>query len=452
MKTDNFYWPILRLSVFLLTLVLTGCTCSENENIDVTEERQINEVGEEKEVEQNEIKTDGICKLQQITNEREGDSFFPSVSSDGTRIALASRANINDGNPDGNLEIYLYDTNTKDFKQVTKRSITPPLGDSSFPSINSEGTFIAFHSDGEGSYGNDIFLYDINGEQFYQITNANVESATPWASWNPSISSNAKRIAFHSYANIVGNNIGNSEIYLYEANNNTISQITKESIENRHSSNPSVSANGQYIAFESQADINGGNPDGNKEIFLYEIGTGELAQITNEPRLEVGYVYKGHSTDPSINADGTRTVFVSEADINGGNPDGNKEIFLYDNETEKIIQITNEKTENGNVLRNSESPSINSDGTRIVFQSSANLNGGNLDSNFEIYFYNIDNNKILQVTNEPRLEEGYIGKGHSLHPSVNSDGTHIVFQSSSNINGGNPEGNTEIFLAVCEKP
>ena len=48
---------------------------------------------------------------------------------------------------------------------------------------------------------------------------------------------------------------------------------------------------------------------------------------------------------------------------------------------------------------------------------------------------------IQQITNETA--------GFSVSPSINADGTRIAFSSTSNINMGNPEGNREIFLAVC---
>jgi len=62
--------------------------------------------------------------------------------------------------------------------------------------------------------------------------------------------------------------------------------------------NSSINADGTRIAFESSADINGGNPDGNGEVWLFDTTTGVTTQITDEPA--------GFSGDPSINADSTR--------------------------------------------------------------------------------------------------------------------------------------------------
>ncbi|TDJ01853.1 MAG: IPTL-CTERM sorting domain-containing protein [Candidatus Dadabacteria bacterium] len=39
--------------------------------------------------------------------------------------------------------------------------------------------------------------------------------------------------------------------------------------------------------------------------------------------------------------------------------------------------------------------------------------------------------------------------GLSDDPSINADGTRIAFESFADINGGNPDESLEIFLAVC---
>ena len=43
---------------------------------------------------------------------------------------------------------------------------------------------------------------------------------------------------------------------------------------------------------------------------------------------QITFETAGDSRGASINADGTRIAFISEADINGGNPEGNFEIYL----------------------------------------------------------------------------------------------------------------------------
>ncbi len=244
-----------------------------------------------------------------------------------------------------------------------------------------------------------------------------------------SINADGTRIAFRSTADINGGNPeGNQEIYLFDTRTGIFTQITDETA--GASRFPSINADGTRIAFESSLNINGGNPNGNFEIYLFDTTTGIFTQITDETA--------GVSRFPSINADGLRIAFQSTADINGGNPEGNQEIYLFDTRTGIFTQITDE------TAGASRFPSINADGTRIAFESSLNINGGNPNGNFEIYLFDTTTGIFTQITDETA--------GDSRGLSINGDGNRIAFRSTADINGGNPEGNGEIYLAACIEP
>ncbi len=208
----------------------------------------------------------------------------------------------------------------------------------------------------------------------------------------------------------------------------SIEQITDEMAE--VSGGPSINANGRRIAFHSTANINGGNPEGNFEIYLFNTTTGIFTQITDETA--------GDSLTPKINANGTRIAFRSDANINGGNPEGNFEIYLFDTTTGIFTQITDE------TAGVSGGPSIDAEGTRIAFSSDANITGGNPGGNIEIYLFDTTTGIFTQITDEPA--------GVSGPTSINANGMRIDFSSEANINGGNPEGNFEIYLMVCFDP
>ncbi len=153
---------------------------------------------------------------------------------------------------------------------------------------------------------------------------------------------------------------------------------------------------------------------------------------------------------------GKRLVFESENNFNGGNPDRNPEIFVFDVDSQSIIQITN--SQNGTtpiVFVKNLTPSISGDGTKIVFSSNAPL-GDMLDTdhNYEMYLANLPPGAttatISRLTKtDPDFFCGNVG------PSVNDDGSMIVFVSrcksfnETNVAGSftpdNPEGNPEIM-------
>ena len=289
------------------------------------------------------------------------------------------------------------------------------------PSINADGTRTVFDSDGDllGQSGgnNQVYLYDSNTNQLTQITPASSSSA------NASINADGTLIALGSDMNINGGNPdGNDEIFLLDTTTGIFTQITFTVGASNFGA--SINADGTRIAFNSNGNINGVNVGGNQEIYLFDTMTSTFTQVTNE--------VVGASVNPSINADGTRIAFDSPADINGGNPEGNREVYLYDTSTMLFTQITSDTSED------SRHPSINANGTRIAFDSTADINGGNPEGNREVYLYNTTTGMISQITSEPA--------GFSGESSINADGTRIAFESSADINGGNPDGNTEVYI------
>ena len=195
-------------------------------------------------------------------------------------------------------------------------------------------------------------------------------------------------------------------------------------------SEPSINADGTRIAFYSNRDLTGGNADGNYEIFLWTQGSG-FTQITNSTGGGVFSYFR-----PSINSDGTKIAFESNRDLTPGSPgnaDGNWEIFLW-TQGSGISQITN------STAGHNYDPSINADGTRIAFYSNGDLTGGNADGSYEIFLWT-QGSGITQITSSSDW------RIPSINASINADGTRIAFRSSSDLTGGNADGNWEIFLA-----
>ncbi len=363
----------------------------------------------------------GISEAQythaQLTTTTGDGSYSPSISADGTKIAFRSNRNLTGGNPDGNWEVFLWTAGSG------TAQLTDTTGEStySYLSISADGTRIAFRSTrdltGGNSDGNyEIFLWT-SGSSFTQVT-----TTTGGENFAPSISGDGTKIAFGSDRNLVpgGNLDGNSEIFLWAAGS-SFTQLTATNGASTHY-NPSVSADGTRIAFYSAHDLTGGNSDNNSEIFIWTNGFG-LAQVTTTTG--------GGSDSPSISTDGTRIAFVSTSNLTGGNSDGNSEIFLWTSGS-SFTQVT---TTTGGY---NWDPSISADGTKIAFRSNRNLTGGNPDSNSEIFLWTSVFG-FIQLT----ATTG----GNSSDSSLNADGTRIAFVSTSDLTGGNLDGNSEIFLA-----
>jgi hypothetical protein len=142
---------------------------------------------------------------------------------------------------------------------------------------------------------------------------------------------------------------GIARIFLYDATTNSITQVTTDALW------PSISADGTRIVF-----VRYGRLGADDEIGLYDAITGGV---------QVALTGAGGTFDDrslSLNAAGTRIAFTSAANLTGGNPYHEDQVFLYDVVTDNLKQIT---------YATSYAPSISADGTRIFFLSSADHTG-----------------------------------------------------------------------------
>ena len=272
------------------------------------------------------------CSLTQVTSTIGGDIFRPAMNAAGTLIVFRSTASLTGENPG---EIFLFDTTTTTFTQVTTGA--GPAGLPSFRTvINATGTRIAFSANGNLTGANpngnfEIFLFDTTTSALTQVTNT---TGSTISSDSPTISGNGTRIAFISNADLTGENPdGNREVFLFDTTTTTFTQVTNTTGSASDSDSPAISGNGTRIAFISNADLTGGNPDGNREVFLFDTTTTTFTQVTNTT---------GSASDsPTISGNGARIAFLSNADLTGQNPDGNREVFLFDTTTTTFTQVTN---------------------------------------------------------------------------------------------------------------
>ncbi len=302
----------------------------------------------------------------QLTDTTGGGNRTPVISADGTRIAFSSSSNPMGTNADGNSEIFLW-TSPSTITQLTNTT----SGGNSAPSINADGTRIAFYSDrnvvpGGNPDGNfEIFLWT-QGIGFTQLTNT-----TGGNNFTPSISADGTRIAFYSGRNLTGENAdGNFEIFLWTGG--VFTQLTDTAVKTNFT--PSISADGTRVAFASANNlVPGGNEDQNFEIFLWTEGAG-FTQLTDTA--------EGQNSPPYISPDGTRIAFVSDHDlVPGSNVDGNEELFLWIDGA-GFTQLTD--TTDGDDWDASIAAIAN--GTRIAVASVRDLvPGGNTDGNTEIF-------------------------------------------------------------------
>jgi hypothetical protein len=271
-----------------------------------------------------------------------------------------------------------------------------------------------------------------------------ITTSTLGTNSEPSLNSDGSRLAFWSTGNHdpAGNNPdGNIEIFLAQLHPSgavTYTQITSStgSILGGFNLSPSISQDGTRLAFFSDRNLSGQNPDGNFEIYLYDTAALTFTQVT--------VTTKGFNITPAISGDGKHIVFASDRDLDtntpGLNSDGNTEIFMAHVGTPGVITYT-QITRTGGNSSNSD-PKADYAGDRVTFVSDGDLViGQNTDFSREVFQYDLTNNTLTQFT-----QSG----GDSSEPSSNADGSRVAFVSDQNLAGQNPGLFREIFLATID--
>jgi Tol biopolymer transport system component len=379
------------------------------------------------------------------------DSFAPSISANGRWIAFESDGDfLNEGRPNDVTEIWLADSSTHNFTRLTDSLANgESLRDSRAPSISANGQWIAFYSDadfydeGIESLQREIWLINLKENKLNRLTDVTLGNPSGRTCSDPSISSDGRRVAFRSNGDFLNEGLfqAEAEIWLWDASlveagqNPPLRRLTDMNAgagvgqnSNRNAFNPSISADGRWITFNSDGDfLEEGRPDNTMEIWLADVDSGALTPLTNAGLSGFPGFSSSH---PGISADGSRVAFYSEADLDSsGEPFDGQEIFLWERGVEGFRRLTLESGAGPGQLRDSLEPVISADGRWIAFESDGDFLGEGRPNNVvEIWLANADTGELRRLTDAAAEPDGL---RDANAPTISADGRWISFYSDA---------------------
>jgi trimeric autotransporter adhesin len=306
----------------------------------------------------------------------------------------------------------------RSFPQIVSVATDGTQGDngSATASVSADGRFVAFQSDaatlvaGDTNQATDVFLRDtcqvIAGPVAGCTPTTTLVSATPSGtvgngpSQDPSISADGRFVAFDSSAtNVVsGDTNGFQDVFVRDTcqtssgpvasctpSTTLVSVATDGTQGDNVSGNPSISADGRYVAFDSSASTLVANDNNQAEdIFVRDMcqtSAGPIAGCTPSTTLVSvatdGTQGNSFSALPSISADGRYVAFESFAGNLGAPPSDFQQVFLRDTcagggancaPSTTLVSANNSGTEG---FGDSEYPSVSGDGRYVAFDSLA---------------------------------------------------------------------------------
>jgi len=272
-----------------------------------------------------------------------GHSYRPSVSADGRYVAFHSlSSNLVVGDSNGIQDVFVHDR-VSAATELLSVSTLGVLGNgaSQLPSMSPDGRYVVFDSAAtnlvplDTNAQQDVFVRDRQLSQTTRVSRSSLgvqgNGLSAWAA----ISADGRYVAFMSQATnlVAGDTNASDDVFIHDRQ---VFATERASVGpggtqgNATSTEPSLSADGRYVAFKSVATnlIPNSPTSQHYRIFVRDLdgATNELASSATD-----GSDPNSGCSSPAISAHGRYVVFRSNStDLVPGDTNGYTDVFLHD--------------------------------------------------------------------------------------------------------------------------
>jgi Tol biopolymer transport system component len=277
-------------------------------------------------------------------------SRSPVISGDGRVVAFSSVAThlTEDGDANGRLEdVYILtlaaDTVTR--ASVSSTGVQMPQGNSILPTLSGDGRWLAFASTApltettaRDKPRRHVYLRDLRDGRTVRVTRTAHGGAPNGDSSLPSISGDGRYVAFVTEASNLLNDDHNqgADVLLYDRDADAVSWVSRGadgSSANGESTSPVISADGRFVAFQSDAsnlvcpkrcadhadDINL-----LWDVFLFDRVSGRIVRVSED---DLGSWMEA-SAGPAVDATGSIVAFSSRHPVDSDDRRDDFDLFV----------------------------------------------------------------------------------------------------------------------------
>jgi Tol biopolymer transport system component len=377
------------------------------------------------------------------------NSAGSAISADGRFVAFQSGAdNLSTGDNNGFTNVFVRDlqAGTTTLASVTFDNAAGANDHAARPSISADGRYVAFDSGADNLSTGDnnsfvnVFVRDLQAgtTTLASVTFDNQAGAND-GSIAPSISADGRFVAFQSNADNLSpdDDDGFQNVFVRDTRAPGTTTLVSRAPgpagagANDSSSSPSISADGRYVAFDSGADnLSTGDNNGFTNVFVRDLaGATTLASVTFDNSAGAN----GPSGGPSISADGRFVAFSSEADnLSPDDDNGVVNIFVRDLVAETTTLVSRAPGSAGAAASGSSvGPAISADGRFVAFPSEAdNLSEDDIDIFENVFVRDLVAETTTLVSRAPG-PTGAAASESSLVSAISADGRFVAFQSDA---------------------
>ncbi|WP_354147707.1 HYR domain-containing protein [Arthrobacter sp. 754] len=385
-------------------------------------------------------------------------SRWPAISGDGRYVAFESAApNLVPGDTNNRLDVFVHDLDTGGIERVSVAGDGAQATSNSFqPTISADGRYVAFYSDagnlvpGDTNGTQDVFVRDRVAGSTERVSVAGDGSQANSSSFEPAISADGRYVAFESNAgNLVpGDTNFMTDVFVRDRATGSTERVSVASEGSQATGqsfgDPAISSDGRYVAFNSLANnLVPGDTNGTKDVFVRDrvAGSTERVSVAGD-----GTEANGESHEPAISSDGRHVAFRSVGtNLAPGDTNGTDDMFVRDRVTGSTERVS---VASDGTQANSQSylePEISADGRYVTFQSVAsNLVAADTNGTDDVFV----RDRVAGSTERVSLaSDGTQANGQSVLPAISGDGRYVVFQSvASNLVPGDTNGAPDVFV------
>ncbi|MGH2989642.1 MAG: hypothetical protein ACRDMA_07230 [Solirubrobacterales bacterium] len=215
----------------------------------------------------------------------------------------------------------------------------------------------------------------------------------------------------------------------------------------------SVSADGRFVAFESDADNLSGVDVGGFDVFVRDVVTGSTTLVSRQSDGDGGAGGDGESFGGSISADGRFVAFSSRATNLSADTETGLNVYVRDLQANTTTLVSRQSAGDGGAGGDDASfiARISADGRRVAFASRADNLSGADDNDLENIFVRDLQANTTTLVSRAAGAGGAGADDSSFRPAISPDGRFVAFDSDAdNLSSADDNAFLNVFLRDIE--
>jgi Tol biopolymer transport system component len=305
---------------------------------------------------------------------------------------------------------------------------------------------------GDAGLDDDVFVHDrkTHKTERASVKSNGQEPGGPADSDSCSLSADGRLVAFRSDGALVGSDTnGYQDVYVHDMKSGKTTRVSLKSNGDQvfaDTADPRISGNGRYVAWDTDGAFSGADVNSYLDVYRHDLDTGKTLQVSL--RNNGSQPADGDSSEPSLSANGQKIAFESNDGSMTSDTDYqfmiDTDVFVRNLQAQKTVRASLSSNGDEPTYPNqmppsnvsSDHPVISANGKLVAFHSLGVYNGSDTNLNYaDVFVRNLDTHKTSMVSLKSNGKQGTGESGYTdPHPiEISHDGRYVAFDSLAKL-------------------